>query len=88
MAWEDEEEIENILDSAEDLTEEEMEDYEEFIEEFYEIGDETTDFDGPTVEMTLTLANGDSYTTTIPAEYIPDLVEFCDELDIEFEIDS
>lgn len=87
MSWEDEEEIEDMFESAEDLSEDEMSDLEEFIEEFYELGDDV-DFDGPTVEMTLTLGNGDTYTTTIPAEYIPDLIEFCDELDIEFEIDS
>jgi hypothetical protein len=84
--WDEDDFLESVGED-DDLTEEEIEEYEELLEEILEIGDEADFYDGPTCLVTI-IAGGDEYEVRIPVEFIPDLIDLASEMDIDLEIDS
>lgn len=88
-SWEDfsDEELWDSLSDDEEITEEEIADLEDFIEEVYEIGDAIEGYDGPTVIMTIE-AGGETFEVEIPAEFVPDIIDLASEMDIEIEVES
>jgi len=90
MSWGDYDEVEifdSLSDDDDEISEEELADMEDFIEEVYEIGDAIDGYEGPTVILTIE-AGGESFEIEIPAEFVPDIIDLASEMDIEIEVES
>lgn len=88
MPWGDDDDDE-FLDGveADDIDAEDEADFEEFIEEIYEVADLGDDYDGPTVTLHLDTEVGE-FDFRIPTEYVQDIIRLAEYFDIEFDVES